>query len=180
MATLKEALGELYTPDIENKLKNTNFVDLKDGEYISKEKHEALLHKAQADEQAIYKADADEWKKSKAEFDRLKQFEADTKTAEQKAKVHEAFKAMLTKNKVRAGVAKRESAHLNTADVKLDDKGEITKEWEKAYIDSLKADDPDCFEVVNDLGAPNTATVKSGGNNNVKQDLADILRERRN
>jgi hypothetical protein len=43
MATLKEALGDLWTPEIETKLKGTSFVDLKDGGYISKEKHDDLI-----------------------------------------------------------------------------------------------------------------------------------------
>lgn len=39
---LKETLGDLYTPEVEEKLKGTKFVDLTSGEYVSVDKYNAL------------------------------------------------------------------------------------------------------------------------------------------
>lgn len=72
---IKDLLGELYTDEIANKLKDAKFVDLNDGQYISKAKYEGekkdLIDKYNALNAEKVKAEED-YKKSQMSAEEIK------------------------------------------------------------------------------------------------------------
>lgn len=95
-----------------------------------------------------------------AEIERLKKFETDTKTAQQRATVEAAVNEMLIRNKVNPTVIKLTLKNLNVDDVKLDDKGKVTTEYETEYMKAFKADYPEAIETPR----PGTGAPTRGGN----------------
>lgn len=143
-----DAIMELNGADIENAKKN-----------------------AVADYEAVV-ADRDKWKTEAAsygkggakyidpaEIERLKKFETDTKTAQKRATVEGAVNEMLTRHKVNPTIIKLMLKNLNADDVKLDDKGKVTTEYEDSYMKAFKADYPDAIETPK----PGTGNPSHGG-----------------
>ena len=94
-----------------------------------------------------------------AEIDRLKKFETDTKIAQKRATVEAAVNEMLTRNKVNSTFIKLMLKNLNADDVKLDDKGKVTAEYETEYMKTIKADYPEAIETPR----PGTGAPARGG-----------------
>ena len=190
MADLKTTLGSLYTPEIEKALEGSKFVNLVDGGYVSEEKSKRAIETAKQTTEEKYKADAELWQKNKPELDRLQAFEATTLAEKKREKAQAAVREMLTRNNVRPGVIAREVKHINADDVKLDNDGKVTKEYEEAYMASFKADFPDGCESGGGSGAPARGGQNFGGGNpngggenrgidrRQPTDFAALLRER--
>lgn len=94
-----------------------------------------------------------------AEIERLKKFESDTKTAQKRATVEAAVNEMLTRNKVNPTFIKLTLKNLNVDDVKLDDKGKVTTEYESEYMKAFKTDYPEAIETPR----PGTGAPAHGG-----------------
>lgn len=152
MASLKDTLGDLYTAEIAEKLKSAKFVDLNDGEYVSKAKRDSEVETARATAAAAaegkYKADAEEWQKYKGEIEGLRKFKTDTEAAALKDKQDKAFLEMAKKNNIKEAFAKRELARLDRSTFTLDDKGAVNSDYEKAYVKALSEEFPEAIEQV--------------------------------
>lgn len=115
------------------------------------------------------------------EIERLKKFETDTKAAQKRTAAEAAVNEMLTRNKVNATVIKLTLKNLNVDDVKLDDKGKVTKEYEEGYMKAFKADYPEAIETPPDgTGAPAHGGSGNGSNGGAapKATLENLLAER--
>ena len=94
-----------------------------------------------------------------AEVERLKKFETDTKAAQKRATVEAAVNEMLTRNKVNPTFIKLTLKNINVDDVKLDEKGKVTTEYETDYMKAFKADYPEAIETPR----PGTGAPAHGG-----------------
>ena len=114
-----------------------------------------------------------------AEIERLKKFETDTKTAQKRATVEAAVNEMLTRNKVNSTFIKLMLKNLNTDEVKLDDKGKVTTEYETEYMKAFKADYPEAIETPRPgTGAPSrSGSGEQGGGGSGATDGFEDLRK---
>lgn len=115
-----------------------------------------------------------------AEIERLKKFESDTKAAQKRMTVETAVKDMLTRNKVNPTVIKLTLKNINVDDVKLDDKGKVTAEYEESYMKAFKADYPEAIDTPPDgTGAPSHGgnISNNGGGAAPKATLESVLKE---
>lgn len=163
-----DAIMEMNGADIENAKKNAGT------------DYEAVV--AERDK---WKAEAESYGKGgekyvdPAEIERLKKFEADAKAAQKRATAEAAVSEMLTRNKVNPTVIKLTLKSLNADEVKLDDKGKVTKEYEDGYMKKFKADYPEAIEIPPDgTGAPaHGGKGEQNGSAAPKGTLASVLKE---
>lgn len=142
--------------DIVDKIMDINGADIENAK-----KNAGTDYAAVVAERDKWKAEAESYGKGgskyidPAEIERLKKFETDTKTAQKRATVETAVNEMLTRNKVNPTVIKLTLKNLNADEVKLDDKGKVTSEYEDSYMKAFKADYPEAIETPPDgTGAP--------------------------
>ena len=132
--------------DIVDQIMELNGADIENAKKNAVTDYEAVV--ADRDK---WKAEAESYDKGgakyvdPAEIERLKKFETDTKTAQKRATVEAAVNEMLTRNKVNPTVIKLTLKNLNADDVKLDDKGKVTAEYEESYMKAFKAEYPDAI-----------------------------------
>lgn len=148
LSDIIDAIMEMNGADIENAKKNAGT----DYETVALDRDK-------------WKAEAEAYAKGgakyvdPAEIERLKKFETDTKTAQKRATVEAAVNEMLTRNKVNPTFIKLMLKSLNVDDVKLDDKGKVTTEYESEYMKAFKTDYPEAIETPR----PGTGAPAHGG-----------------
>lgn len=148
LSDIIDAIMEMNGADIEN-AKNTAGGDT---EKIAAE-NEALKTQLK-----VFEKGGDKYVDPK-EIERLKKFETDTKAAQKRASVEAAVNEMLTRNKVNPTFVKFMLKNINVDDVKLDDKGKVTAEYESEYMKTFKTDYPEAIETPR----PGTGAPAHGG-----------------
>lgn len=146
---LKEALGELWTDEIADRLKGKTFLDNSEGIYISKDRADREREEAVAEISRELETAKESLKQAgidSKELERLKEFEQTAIAKEKKQKATAAVKDMLEKNKVKPSIINRELRAVNADSVALDENGNVTEEFEKSYMDAFRTDAPDGFE----------------------------------
>lgn len=148
LSDVVDAIMEMNGADIENAKKNAG-----------------TDYEAVVSDRDKWKAEAEAYLKGGAkyvdptEIERLKKFETDTKAAQKRQTIEAAVNEMLTRNKVNPTFIKLTLKNLNVDDVKLDDKGKVTTEYESEYMKTFKADYPEAIETPR----PGTGAPTHGG-----------------